>query len=178
MLYFREKGVSKSEFMEINRDLVSFFRRFAPPSAEPTDLAANTWLAAVRYFEGRCPLREFVFRVAKRQAGEMWRRDRRRPPAAPLAKDEDGEIDPGYLGIAKGPGPETCLTLAAGREAVARALEAVGDAYREAVRLWLDGRDNFQIAAALDIPYNTARSRLSRGRAQILAALQAELEPA
>jgi RNA polymerase sigma factor (sigma-70 family) len=174
MLYFRKEGVGKSEYLEINRDLISFFRHFAP-SSDPTDLAANTWFAAVRYFEGRCSLREFVFLVAKRQAGEAWRRHRRKPPAEPLESEEDIGVDDGGLAVAERPGPETCLTLAAGHEAVERALEVVGDAYREAVRLWLEGCDNFQIAAELDIHYNTARSRLSRGRAQFLVALKEEL---
>jgi RNA polymerase sigma factor (sigma-70 family) len=176
MLYFREEGVEKSEYLEINRDLISFFRHVAPSSADPADLAASTWLGVVRYFEGRCPLREFVFLVAKRQAGEARRRHRRKPPAAPLASGEDVGVNYGRLAVAEGPGPETCLTLAAGHEAVERALEVVGDAYRDAVRLWLEGCDNFQIAAELDIHYNTARSRLSRGRGQLDAALKEVFE--
>ena len=172
MLYFQRMSVSRSEYQQINRDLISFFKRFAPASANPEDLAADTWLAAVRWFEGRCPLREFVFHVAKRRAGEVWRRRRRKPPVDSLTDEEEGEHTYEEDAVAEGPGPETCLTLAAGKEAVAHALEAVNDAYRDAVRLWLEGCDNFQIAAALGIHYNTARSRLSRGRSQLDAVLK------
>lgn len=172
MSYFREVELSKDDYLVINQDLASFFRRFASPSASPTDLVADTWLVAVRTFEGKCSLREFLFLVAKRQAADTWRRRRRRPPVTSL----DAEAGNTRHLAAEGPGPETCLTLAAGKQAMAGGLEMVGEAYRDVVRLWLAGCDNFQIAAELGISYNTARSRLSRGQAQLTAALKAVLE--
>jgi len=57
------------------------------------------------------------------------------------------------------------------------ALEKIAEPYREALRLSLEGRSNLQIAAELGIPYNTVRSRLSRGRARVIDALRDELEP-
>ena len=69
------------------------------------------------------------------------------------------------------------LMLVARGAAVDRALEHVSDdVNREVFVLWMKGRDNFQIAAEVGAPYNTVRSRLSRAKAQVLAALQAELD--
>jgi RNA polymerase sigma factor (sigma-70 family) len=179
--------VSTIEFARLNRELMNYFRRRVAYSS-PRDLAADTWLSIVRWYRGRCSLRAFAFLVASKQIiHARRRRDRRRDRHEPLSTpgiglDErvgdwaytDDWGDP--LTIAdEGPGPYSMLRLLANHAAIERALEQVGDdGYREVVRRWLDGSDNVQIAAELGIPYNTVRSRLGRGRAQVLAALRAE----
>lgn len=64
--------------------------------------------------------------------------------------------------------------LAAGSEALVRALELVWDPHREVLALWLDGFSGVDVAAKIDVPYNTIRSRFHRGRTQA-AALEQEI---
>ena len=164
-----------SEFRRVNRALVSYFRR-RNYRHESEDLAASTWVDIVRYYEGRCSLRSFAFLVARKKVAEELRRSRRpsrRAKIEPL-RDNSGE-QLGNIPAAEGPSPESILMLAAGSEALVRALESVWDPHREVVALWLEGFSGVEIAAKLDIPYNTVRSRLHRGRAQVLTALEQEL---
>jgi DNA-directed RNA polymerase specialized sigma24 family protein len=57
------------------------------------------------------------------------------------------------------------------RASIDEAVPLVSPIYRAALRMWLEGRDAMQIAERLGVPYNTARSRIVRGRRQLLEAL-------
>jgi DNA-directed RNA polymerase specialized sigma24 family protein len=52
----------------------------------------------------------------------------------------------------------------------------VDEIFRDVRRLWLAGRDNVQIAAELQMNYNTVRSQLNRGQKAVLKALRAEVD--
>ncbi|PRP95035.1 RNA polymerase sigma factor [Enhygromyxa salina] len=158
--------IEPADFMRINRELIRYFGRRVP-RADSADLAADAWLAIARCFKGKCGLRSFAFLVARKLVFEYYeRRVPRQVATTPPLEDDKCP--------ATGPGPDSLLMLAIGHEATERALAEVGEFYRSVVRLWLHGRDPMQIAAELNIPYNTVRSRLSRGLAQVRAALRAE----
>ncbi|WP_181197318.1 RNA polymerase sigma factor [Enhygromyxa salina] len=166
---------SDSEFRRLNRALVGYFRR-RNYRHESEDLAASTWVDIIRYYEGRCSLRSFAFLVARKKVAEDLRRSRRPSRRALIEPLRDaGDEKLGNTPTADGPSPDSILMLAAGSEALVRALESVWDSYREVVALWLEGFSAVEIAAELSVPYNTVRSRLHRGRTQALAALEQEL---
>ncbi|PRP96055.1 sigma-70 family RNA polymerase sigma factor [Enhygromyxa salina] len=165
----RQLCVGPAEFAALNRQLVAFFRRRGPVTCDPSDLAADTWIAVVRWYRGECSLRHFAFVVARGMVSAAWRKRRIITTSA-----SDEEL--GDSATAEGPSLDSLLMLAAQHEAMERALEDVTDPYRDALVLWLEGLDNYQIAAELDIAYNTVRSRMSRGKAQLLAAIVGTVE--
>ena len=164
MSYSMNLKVSASEFETLNRQLMSYFRRRVPQRSAQ-DLAADTWLSITRWYQGKCSLRTYAFIVASKQV--IHARHGRELLTTPLTSTDEP--------AAEGPGPYSVLRLLVNHAAIERALEQLDDdIYRDVVRRWLDGCDNVQIAAELGIPYNTVRSRLGRGRAQVLSAVRAE----
>ena len=169
-------GVSKfspsdSQFERINRKLTTYFGRRVR-NADPSDLAADTWLAITRYFRGECSLHHFAFVVARTKVFEHCHH---RPPAPEPLPDE-GELEERMSTPLAQRSLESVLMYAAGHEAMVRAVAAVRDPFRDVLMLWLEGFDCVEISSRLCVPYNTVRSRLHRGQAQALAALRAEFE--
>ena len=107
-------------------------------------------------------VRSFAFIIAANIVVDM-RRKRRVLTTSLLNYEEVAD---------EGPGPDTLLMLLVGHRAIEQAVEQVDEVHRDVVRLSLVGRDHVQIAAELDIPYNTVKSRLGRGRAQALNILR------
>jgi RNA polymerase sigma factor (sigma-70 family) len=157
--------VSKSEFTRINRELTAYFGR-SVSQASAKDLAADTWVAITRWYRGRCSLRTYAFLVARKVVVNTRRKREREIMTAPLESGVDL--------AATGPGPHSLLMLVTDHATLDRALEQVDDVFRPVLRLWLAGRDNVQIAAELEMNYNTVRSQLRRGQKVVIAALQAE----
>lgn len=154
-------SVGRAEYDNLNRQLIFYFSHRCPPGDRPSDLAGDTWVAIVKQFKGECSLRHFAFSVARRLVCNEWRKSR----LTTIPYDDE------VLWLSPGPGPDSLIMLAARQEAMGRALEHVTNVYRDVLELWLVGWDDVQIAAELDIPYNTVRSRLCRGKAQVNAAL-------
>lgn len=167
--------ISDSEFRRVNRLLVKYLRRRMNEN-DAEDLAASAWLDVARYYEGRCSLDTYAFTVARYKLADSCRRRARQPTQIePLLESEDEEI--GGAPAVEGPSLDSMLMLTVGHEALVRALEQIQDDRRRAVILWLAGHTSAEIAAELGVRYNTARSRLERGRAQLRAALERELGP-
>ena len=160
--------VSRAEFEKINRDLISYFRHRVPMRCA-RDLAADTWVSVFRWYRGLCSLRRFAFIVARKKVADVYRELEREREimTIPLADADEPATDD--------PGPHSVLNLLANHAAIERALQQVDDeVFRKVVGLWLAGRDPVEIAADLGVPYNTVRSQLHRGRAQVIDALRAE----
>lgn len=131
-------------------------RRVSPDEAR--DLASEVMLAFGR-FRGDAKPETFAFAVMKCRLRDHRRRHLRRP-TVPL--DDAGELaDPNGM-----PEFADVLTLARAE------LGAVGEPYRDVVRLSLEGLHPREIAVVLEISPNTARSRLGRGLAQLAARLR------
>ncbi|PRP91685.1 RNA polymerase sigma factor [Enhygromyxa salina] len=160
-----ELNIASSEFARINRELIHYFRHRVP-NKDGNDLAAETWLRVVRWYRGRCSLRVFVYLVAKKLVVDTLYRAR---------ELETTPLLDGKEPVSEGPSPCSALIMLGDYELLDRSLEQVDEAYREVVQLSLRGRDNGQIATELAIPYNTVRSRLGRGRAQVVCAARAAL---
>ncbi|MEL6894047.1 MAG: sigma-70 family RNA polymerase sigma factor, partial [Actinomycetota bacterium] len=70
-------------------------------------------------------------------------------------------------------------TMLADRDVIERAFSTLPDDFRRALELReIDGLDYEEIAADLDVPVGTVRSRLSRGRALLVERLRDELTDA
>ena len=163
-------SISPVEFARINRHLRHFFRTHARRH-DPQDLISETWLDVARYFRGKCALEGFAFIVARSKLIGARRRAARRPilQSVTVESEEDDRF-PEVTELS----PESVLMLAATHEVTIRALGQLTDVYAEVVALWLRGRDGVQIAEELSISYNTTRSRLRRGKAQLLEILRDE----
>ena len=87
----------------------------------------------------------------------------------------DLAAEQGADGWSAGPeNPEALLLRSALSDDLRTALEALPEAFREAV--WLRDVEELtyqEVAAVLDVPIGTVMSRLSRGRKQLYAALMA-----
>ena len=155
--------------------LESYYRRRTTPQ-DAEALATTTMIIAGAHFEHRSSLQHFVFGIAKHKAADFLRARERRLARAEFVFEAESHEHAEFLPD-PGAGPETLLDWKRRGERLDVALATVPEAYRDVVRLWLDGQDNFQIAAALGLNYNTVRSRLSRGKAALLSACNEVFEP-
>ncbi|MFK7916517.1 MAG: RNA polymerase sigma factor [Ilumatobacter sp.] len=131
---------------------------------DPNDLddAEQATLAVVgtrlNQFDGRSRFTTWLHTIAANEA-KMLIRTRSRRPATPT---EHFELSPFLARLS---------TMLADRDVIDRALAGLPDQYRRPIELReIDGLDYREIAATLQIGIGTVRSRLSRGRAMLLAA--------
>ena len=155
--------------------LESYYRRHTSEQ-EAESLAMSTIIIAGSRFEHRSSLQHFVFGIAKHKVADFLRARSRRRARAELVFEAETHERAEFLPD-PGAGPETLLDWQRRHERLDAALATVPEAYREVVRLCLDGQDNLQIAATLGLNYNTVRSRLSRGKAALRSAYGEVLEP-
>lgn len=140
-------------------------RRLVGNDADALDATQDAMVAAVRSlsrFDGRSAFGTWLYRVATNACLDELRRRRRRPR---LRRPE--EPDP----AAAEPDP---ASAAADRLDLDRALGALPAPFRAAVVLRdVAGLSYQEIAAVLDVPVGTVRSRLARARGALADALGA-----
>ena len=136
-------------------------RRLAGNDADAADATQEAMLRIVRRigtFDGRSRFTTWAHRVATNACLDELRRRARRPrPGIPDEDDHDARttVDPG-------PGIERTVT---DRLTVDAALASLPEEFRLPVVLRdLAGHDYAEIAAILDVPPGTVRSRIARGR--------------
>jgi RNA polymerase sigma-70 factor (ECF subfamily) len=109
-------------------------------------------------FRGESRVRSWVIAIARRQARDRLRRQRLRV------------VDDGYLAgqPAPGPGPELVALERAEVAAVADAIRLLGPAHREVLGLAFGaGLSLPEVAAVLQVPVGTVKSRLTAARAAL-----------
>ena len=114
----------------------------------------QAWKAAASY-SPEADVAPWLFTITRRAAIDTYRRERRHPVA-----DQDEAVD---LGV---PGP----SLEAAWEAweVRRALDALPPDEREVIRLaYLEGLTQSEVAARLDLPMGTVKSRTHRAQRRL-----------
>ncbi len=144
-------------------------RRIAGNDADAADATQEALMAIVRglpKFDNRAAFSTWSYRVATNACLDELRRRKRRPTPS-LVDEHDGwaeqQVDD--------PEPAFDEQLAV-RDEVQAALNELPEDFRAPVVLRdCAGLDYAEIAALLDLPVGTVRSRLSRGRALIVAAL-------
>ena len=137
--------------------------------AGAADAAQEAMIAIVRNlerFDGRSSFGTWVYRIATNASLDELRRRKRRAVPSPTEDDEHGHHDRADpSGGARMDGLGDHLALAA-------ALRSLPDDYRLPVVLRdVADLDYAEIAAILDIPAGTVKSRIARGRAALAAAL-------
>jgi RNA polymerase sigma-70 factor (ECF subfamily) len=138
-------------------------RRIVTHPEDALDATQEAMIAIARgitRFDGRSAFSTWCYRIATNAALDELRRTRRRPVVA----HPDGP-EP----VAGGSGPDDVV---AARLDVDAALQRVPEEFRVAVVLRdLCDLDYAEIAAVLDVPPGTVRSRISRGRAILVEQL-------
>lgn len=142
--------------------LYAVCRRVAGNDADAADGCQEALLAIVRglpRFDGRSTFRTWSYRVATNACLDELRRRKRRPVAVdeiPEATSDDPELD----------------ERLADRMSIDGALGQLAEEFRVPIVLRdVAGMDYAEIAATLDIPPGTVRSRIARGRRHLAGIL-------
>lgn len=149
--------------------ILSLLERLTGCREQARDLAQETFVSAYRKlstFAHRSEFSTWLYRIACNHAA-AFRRTRRRPATVDAALPDGGlrgRLEP----EAAGPPVTARMEHAELSARLAAALGLLDDRYREVVVL-ADMHDASyeEIAAALDIPLGTVRSRLHRGRLEL-----------
>ncbi len=140
------------------------------------DLVQDTYLKALRAHERFQPgtnLKAWLYTILH----NTWRNRRRDNARARVSFDSDtveAAMDAGYAGVVERTTPETVLLRSLQDADIKAAVDALPEAFREAV--WLRDVEDLsyqEIADALSVPIGTVMSRISRGRKLLHAALSA-----
>ncbi len=159
--------------------------RLTGPGAHVEDLAQEVFLRLFRalpHFRGDSTLATYLYRIVYNVAQDEWKRrrkDRTHLAANPLTEDPDADT----LFLENLPGdalhqhhrnPAQRLTDAELQHSVELALAALPEIERTVLVLYHQEECSYQaIAAALDLPLNTVRTHLHRGRKRLTAQLAA-----
>jgi RNA polymerase sigma-70 factor, ECF subfamily len=152
-------------------------RRVTGHSEDALDATQEALIAVTRglhRYDGRSLFTTWLYRVATNAALDELRRRKRRPEPAELS--EDHPLGAPGAGAAAGSAPVESAVAA--RLDVDAALAVLSPEFRAAVVLRdLCDLDYAEIAAVLDVPIGTVRSRIARGRAAIADQLREPAAP-
>jgi RNA polymerase sigma factor (sigma-70 family) len=152
------------------RPLYGYVLDLVPDAGLAEEVVQDTFVAAWRgasRFEGRSSLASWLFGIARRQARDRTRS--RRPQPEPDDRLH-GLADPAG-------GPEAMAIESATRAELIAALDALPDHHREPLVLaFAYELSGAEIAAVLDIPAGTVKSRLHAARRALRLILEARVE--
>jgi len=163
--------------------------RMTGAGAHVEDLAQEVFLRLYRAlpeFRGDSALTTYLYRIVVNVAQDEWkrrRRDREFVAAAPVASTDDEAAEwlenmPGDTLRGHARNPEQLLSDAQLQEAVDNALLSLSEPERAVLVLYHQEDCSYEaISAALDMPINTVRTHLHRGRKRMTALIQAQLAP-
>lgn len=152
-------------------DLVhAICRRIAGGSRDADDATQEAMISIVRglpRFDGRAAVSTWIYRIATNAALDELRRRKRRP-GLHAVRDDDDRAEPEVVD----PLGQRRVEGVVDRLAVDAALEQLPEEFRVAVVLRdVADLDYAEIATALDVPVGTVKSRIARGRSQLVAIL-------
>lgn len=144
--------------------------RFVSDAAEAEDVAQEAFLKAYRAlasFRGDSAFYTWLYRIAINTAKNALVSNRRRPVDFDLDLQDPEQYDR-HARLKEGDTPEGVLLTEEIREVVERAMEQLPEDLRTAIVLReLEGLSYEEIAAAMDCPVGTVRSRIFRAREAI-----------
>jgi RNA polymerase sigma-70 factor (ECF subfamily) len=149
-------------------------RRIAGGTRDADDAAQEAMIGIVRglpRFDGRSSVSTWMYRIATNAALDELRRRRRRP--ALHVADDDGPVREDVDPVA-----HRRVDAVVDRLALDDALRRLPDEFRAAVVLRdVADLDYAEIADVLDVPVGTVKSRIARGRAQLVTMLGNRADP-
>lgn len=157
--------------------LFGFARAFSHDRAEASDLLQEALIKVYRSIGGfrfQSSLLTWMFRIVKNVALDHHksRRQRERRLEQPLEAASERQIE--ASGASSDPDPETRLLSSEAQRELWRALERVPEGYRTVLVLAdMQGLSYEEVAAIIEAPVGTVKSRLFRGRDALREALQA-----
>ncbi len=163
--------------------------RMTGAGAHVEDLAQEVFLRLYRAlpeFRGDSALTTYLYRIVVNVAQDEWkrrRRDREFVAAAPASLEEDQASDwlenlPGDSLHGHARTPEQLLSDAELQSAVDAALLSLTEPERAVLVLYHQEDCSYEaISAALEMPINTVRTHLHRGRKRMSALLRTQLAP-
>jgi RNA polymerase sigma-70 factor, ECF subfamily len=174
-------GADASSFQRDLVALIPHLRAFSRMLCRRPDIAddlvqntlAKSWAARAR-FEPGTNLKAWLYTILH----NTWRNRRRDFARARVSFDSDtvdAVVDAGRAGVVESATPESELLRSVMDADIKAAVDALPDAFREAV--WLRDVEDLsyqEIADALSVPIGTVMSRISRGRKLLHASLSAK----
>ena len=152
------------QMIDRHRLALAAVRKMLIDEGDVQDAMQSTLLAVSRgitSFERRSRFTTWLYRVAEREALQVLRRNKR--VTRPEGDDLSGLTEQ----------VRHMSSIVASRAMIRQALDELDPKFREPVMMCdVDGLDYASIAAALDIPLNTVRTRISRGRQYIADRIQ------
>ena len=149
-------------------------RRITGHEADAADAAQDAMIAIVRSldrFDGRSSFGTWAYRIATNSSLDELRRRKRRGAVSTSSADD---ADHPFVEHAD-PASSRRIDAIGDHLALDVALRSLSDEYRLPVVLRdVADLDYAEIAAVLDLPAGTVRSRIARGRAALARALSAE----
>ncbi|HEY1011703.1 MAG TPA: RNA polymerase sigma factor, partial [Herpetosiphonaceae bacterium] len=152
-------------------------------AADLTQEACVKLLRVIGQYNGESRFTTWLYRLVLNMGrDELRRRGRRVPVLAPHADDEGDLVDPldSIADDNRWADPSEVANSTELRKEIARALERLEDHYRLALTLYyFDDLKYNDIAEILDVPLNTVKSYIRRGKERLAALLgEPESEPA
>jgi RNA polymerase sigma-70 factor (ECF subfamily) len=162
--------------------------RMTGPGSHVEDLAQEVFLRLYRAlpeFRGDSALTTYLYRIVVTVAQDEWkrrRRDREFVAAAPVTSDDESsewlENMPGDSLHGHARTPEQLLSDSELQNAVDAALLSLSEPERAVLVLYHQEDCSYEaISAALEMPINTVRTHLHRGRKRMSALLRAQIAP-
>ena len=162
-------------------------RQLAEEVLQDTFLAL--WNRAELFDPGRGTLLGWLSAIARNRSVDMFRAAGRRPPAQPLSallpdpQGDNGNLEDALRSAAvagagnTAPEPEAWLDGAWLRSEVSRALDAIPELERQVIRLaYYEELSQSEIAARLDWPLGTVKTRTRRALARLRESLAGVLQ--
>ncbi len=145
-------------------------RRIAGASRDADDAAQETMIRIVRHldkFDGRSSFGTWVYRIATNTSLDELRKRRRRPQLHIVGSDDDAPHE------LADPMADREVEASVDRSAIDAALAALPEDFRvPLVMRDVGDLDYDEIAETLGVPIGTVKSRIARGRRQMVAYLE------
>lgn len=169
--------------IKYQRRIERLIARMVRDTDQVQDIAQETFIRAYRalhQFRGEAQFYTWLYRIAVNTAKKALLDMKRNPVISDSAlRNTSDEDETSYLGqeLTTDETPETVLAAQEIAEAVNAAMQALPEELRQAVTLReIEGLSYEEIAAAMECPIGTVRSRIFRAREAISARVKPMLE--
>lgn len=164
-----------------HRRVARLLTRMVRNQEDIEDVVQETFIKAYRAignFRGDSAFYTWIYRIAINTAKNLLVTQGRRPSTLKESNDGDSETFEDNAALSNIDTPESLYQTKQIGEAVNEAMSALPEELRSAIVMReIDGLSYEEIAAAMDCPIGTVRSRIFRARESIAAKIKPLLEP-